>query len=125
MAAYEVTHWRIEEKVPGMFLTVFISIFFSSMFIGTIGNYYAMNTQPAWAAYKFVPTIGMLLGNTMIGVIFGIKSVLSSCIQTGDQIELYLSYGATRSEIVIPVLSKAMRAALIPTINGMRLFLSS
>ncbi|OMJ23222.1 UPF0014 membrane protein [Smittium culicis] len=78
-----------------------------------------MNTHPAWAAYKFIPTIGMLLGNTMVGVIFGVKSVIRSCSQESDQIELMLAYGATRTEVSRPVLSKAMKAALVPTINSM------
>ncbi|OMJ22877.1 UPF0014 membrane protein [Smittium culicis] len=119
LAAYEVTYWRIEEKIPGMYVFVFVSIFSSSLLIGTLGNYFAMNTHPAWAAYKFIPTIGMLLGNTMVGVIFGVKSVIRSCSQESDQIELMLAYGATRTEVSRPVLSKAMKAALVPTINSM------
>ncbi|PVU96873.1 hypothetical protein BB559_002219 [Furculomyces boomerangus] len=119
LAAYEITYWRINQRIPGMYASIFVSIYGSSLFIGVIGNMYAMNTKPAWAAYKFIPIMGMLLGNCMIGITMGVKSIFESTVIKKDQIEMYLAYGATRWEIAKPILITAMRSALIPTINNM------
>ncbi|OMH84090.1 UPF0014 membrane protein [Zancudomyces culisetae] len=78
-----------------------------------------MNTNPPWAAYKFIPIMGMLFGNCMVGITMGIKTALESVHSERDIIECYLSFGATRYEAMKPILIKSMRNAMIPSINNM------
>ncbi|PVU96321.1 hypothetical protein BB561_001285 [Smittium simulii] len=119
LAAYEITYWRSNKRIPRMYIATFISVYSSSMFIGTLGNSFALNSKPTWGAYKFIPTMGMLLGNCMIGITMGIKSIFDIISTRKEEIEMNLAYGATRYEICKPILAQAMKNALIPTINNM------
>ncbi|PVU93188.1 hypothetical protein BB561_003425 [Smittium simulii] len=119
LAAYEITYWRSTKRIPRMYIATFISVYSSSMFIGTLGSSFGLNAKPTWAAYKFIPTMGMLFGNCMVGVTMGIKSIFDILTTNKEEIEMNLAYGATRFEICKPILAQAMRNALIPTINNM------
>ncbi|KAJ1956236.1 hypothetical protein GGI12_005359 [Dipsacomyces acuminosporus] len=70
------------------------------------------------AASKFIPVLGMLLGNTMVGVTLGMDSVLGALDAQRDVAEAMLCYGASRWEVVQPILVDAMRTAMIPTITS-------
>ncbi|KAJ1911376.1 hypothetical protein H4219_005962 [Mycoemilia scoparia] len=119
MAAYEVTFWRNKQRFAGMYFVTFVSILTSTLVVGLIGNAFAMNMRPAYKAHKFIPTMGMLLGNCMVGMSIGISSAITSLKTHRDRIETYLAFGATRWEIARPVVTKALREALMPTINNM------
>ncbi|PVU93886.1 hypothetical protein BB560_005978 [Smittium megazygosporum] len=119
LAAYEITYWRSNHGIPGMYVMIFTSIFASSLFIGTIGTKFAMNANPPWVAYKFIPIMGMLFGNCMIGITMGVKSIFEILSGKREELEVLLAYGATRLEVCKPILAKAMKNALIPTINTM------
>ncbi|KAJ1676897.1 hypothetical protein EV182_007292, partial [Spiromyces aspiralis] len=55
----------------------------------------------------------------MIGISIGINSSITSLKSHRDRIETFLSFGATRWEVSRPVVVKALREALLPTINNM------
>ncbi|KAG9288651.1 hypothetical protein G9A89_006752 [Geosiphon pyriformis] len=91
----------------------------ASLFILVNGTRYAMAQTPFWTPYKFVPTMGMLLGNSMSGIAVGISCCLSQLSEQRDKIETYLGFGATRWEAGRPVAIEAIRIAMLPTINDM------
>ncbi|KAI9503941.1 hypothetical protein GGI25_000830 [Coemansia spiralis] len=118
LAALEVTEWKAKRTVKGMFWIAFSSIFGSAIVVGLIGAAFAMNFKPLLAASKFIPVLGMLYGNTMVGVALGIDSVLAAVDQRRDSIEAMLCFGASRWETVLPVVVEAARTAMIPTITS-------
>jgi uncharacterized protein (TIGR00245 family) len=91
----------------------------STMLVGIIGSRFAMAQDPFWTPEKFVPTVGMLLGNTMSGMAVGIDSCLSSLSDGQEKIETHLSFGATRWEAGLSVAVESVRLAMLPTINQM------
>ncbi|KAJ1737793.1 hypothetical protein LPJ72_000143 [Coemansia sp. Benny D160-2] len=118
LAALEVSEWKAKRKVKGMFWITFIAIFGSALTVGLIGAAFAMNFRPLLAASKFIPIIGMLYGNTMVGVALGIDTVLSTADLRRDTVETMMCFGASRWEAVLPIAVDAARTAMLPTITS-------
>ncbi|KAG9292399.1 hypothetical protein G9A89_015269 [Geosiphon pyriformis] len=91
----------------------------SSLVVGIIGIRYAMSQEPFWEPSKFIPVMGMLLGNSMNGVAIGLGSTLRQLSEQREKIENYLAFGASRWEAARPVAMEAIRIAMLPTINDM------
>ncbi|KAI9482067.1 hypothetical protein BX667DRAFT_493725 [Coemansia mojavensis] len=119
LAALEVSEWKAKRTVKGMFWITFVSIFGSAITVGLIGAALAMNFDPPFIASKFIPVMGMLFGNTIVGVTLGMESVLAAVDQRRDAIETMLCFGASRWESLRPIAVEAARTAMIPSITAM------
>nr|CAG8448390.1 11393_t:CDS:2 [Entrophospora candida] len=86
-----------------VFNKILISLSLSTLFIGVIGSRFAMNQKPFWDPQIFIPTMGMILGNTMSAIAVGISYALAQFGEQKDKIEMSLSFGATRWEAGRPV----------------------
>lgn len=83
-------------------------------------------------------TSGMITGNTLSAVAYdyafylvvkkigsrlmgsiGLNHVMKAVTEEKDKIELFISYGATRTEACIPLVRDALNVALLPVINQM------
>jgi len=95
----------------------------SMMAAGTIVTVFGLATQihadPWYDPRYALPILGMILGNTMNGVSLGLDRLVSGAQLQRAGIEARLMLGAEAPEAMHGVIRDAMRAALIPTINGM------
>ncbi|GAA5795287.1 hypothetical protein HPULCUR_000642 [Helicostylum pulchrum] len=119
LGAYETVYNKSKQTYKGMFLSVLISSGVSTLVVGIVGARYAMGQDPFWTPEIFIPTMGMLLGNAMSGMAVAISSCLSSVGTRKEQIETYLSFGASRWEAGQSIAIEAVRLAMLPTINQM------
>jgi len=95
----------------------------SMMTAGILVTIFALSTQiqpDPWYAPRFaIPILGMILGNTMNGVSIGLDRLLAAVVNDKNAIEARLALGATISDALRPAIRQAVRAGLIPTVNGM------
>jgi len=95
----------------------------SMMVAGLIVLIFGLTTQIApdpWYDPRYaIPLMGMILGNTMNGVSIGLDRMISGVLDRKVSIEAQLCLGAEARVAFRPVVRGAMKAALIPTINGM------
>jgi len=95
----------------------------SMMTAGVIVLIFGLTTQispdPWYDPRYAIPLMGMILGNTMNGVSIGLDRMIAGVVDRRAAIEARLCLGAEAKEAFRPVVSDALRAAFIPTINGM------
>jgi putative ABC transport system permease protein len=75
--------------------------------------------HPWYEARYLVPISGMMLSNAMNVVAQVFERLFASASSEADQIEALLSLGATPRQALERQARAAMRAALLPTINGL------
>ena len=84
---------------------------------------FALGTQfhaePWYDPRYAIPVLGMILGNTMTGVSLAIDRLLSEADTGRARIEARLALGHPFRQAMQEPLKSAMRAGLIPTVNGM------
>ena len=89
---------------------------------GTV-TFFALATQfhadPWYDPRYAIPILGMILGNTMTGVSLALDRLLADADDGRARIEARLALGHTFREALQMPLRNAMRAGLIPTVNGM------
>jgi uncharacterized protein (TIGR00245 family) len=118
-AVMEVSYSRSKYRFVGEFWIVFASLALATSLIGTFGVGIAIKSDPLWSPRTFIPTLGMLLGNSMTGVSLAIGSLLTGLSENQERINYLLSLGASRMEAAKTVAVEAIRTGLVPTLNGM------
>ncbi|KAI7862673.1 hypothetical protein BDF14DRAFT_1853026 [Spinellus fusiger] len=119
LGAYETVYNKSKLTYHGMFFAVFVSSGLSTLVIGILGARWAMRQDPFWIPETFIPTMGMLMGNMMSGMAVALSSCLTSVTTNKEQVETYLSYGASRWEAGRFIAVEAVRLAMLPTLNQM------
>jgi putative ABC transport system permease protein len=89
----------------------------------TIVTAYALATQlqadPWYDPRYSIPLFGMILGNTMTGVSLGLNTLSSQVTRERLSIEAQLALGEPFGRAIRPLLRRAARSGLIPTVNAM------
>jgi len=75
--------------------------------------------QPWYDPRRLVPVAGMLFGNCLSAVTLGATSLTRASATQRDQVELWLSRGATYKEAMFPLIRDSVTTALTPTINAL------
>lgn len=95
----------------------------SMMVAGILVTGFALTTQVSpdpWYDPRYaIPILGMVLGNTMNGVSIGLDRMVAGAAQQRAAVEARLLLGEGFNKATQPLVKDAMRAGLIPTINGM------
>ncbi|TPX59550.1 hypothetical protein PhCBS80983_g02432 [Powellomyces hirtus] len=119
ISVLEIYFNRTKHRHDYMFATVLFSMVLSVVLTSAIGNAFAIRADPWWRPRTYIPTMGMLLGNSMSGMAVGLNVVMGQATENKELIELYLAYGATRWEAARPVVIQGVRTALLPVLNMM------
>ncbi|KAJ3886368.1 UPF0014-domain-containing protein [Lentinula edodes] len=119
MGTFEIVVNKSKKRHQNMFPSVLFSLLASTIPISIIGVRFAMSVTKFWEPAQYIPVVGMLCGSTINGVVVSITYILKELQENRDRVEMYLAFGASRSEACKPILVDALRIALTPTINQM------
>jgi ABC-type iron transport system FetAB ATPase subunit len=87
--------------------------------IGIFGSILVFNPAPWYEPSVFVPTVGMMIGNSISGPALAVDRLLADISDKRHEAETRLAFGATSFEAVLPTIRSALAAALMPLINTM------
>ncbi len=99
-------------------IIIAISISFSGLFV-ILYFIYVVVSQSIFNPQYIIPISGMIMGNTMNGVSLGIKTFNEALEEQEQKINALLSFGATPSKILHPIVKQALETAMLPTLNSM------
>ncbi|KAI8098870.1 uncharacterized protein BX664DRAFT_271752 [Halteromyces radiatus] len=117
LGAYEVVFNRTKRTFQGLFLVMFVTLLFCTCIIGFLGTAFALRIVPFWEPAKFIPIIGMLLGNSMSSIAMATERCLDHVSKHAPLLETRLAYGASRYEAARPLAVESIRLALLPVIT--------
>ncbi len=89
----EVSHFKLQTRVNGLFWVVFICISIGCTLITSLGCAFAIQSSPFYNPKQFLPVLGMLLGNSITGTSLALRTLLDQLVAHRDRIEFYLSLG--------------------------------
>ncbi len=75
--------------------------------------------SPWFNPQYFIPLAGMIVGNSMTGVILGLSQMIQALHLQRDQIEEALILGAEVTTAIKPIIDQSFSNAIIPTLNTM------
>ncbi|KAI8371701.1 uncharacterized protein BYT42DRAFT_581218 [Radiomyces spectabilis] len=117
LGTYEMVFNRTKKTFKGMFPLMFVILFISNCFVGYLGSAFALMEKPFWTPVKFIPIIGMLLGNSMSSIAMATETCLDHVSTHAPLLETRLAYGATRYEATLPLAVDSIRMSLLPIIT--------
>jgi putative ABC transport system permease protein len=118
-SAVFIVKGRVKEKqVPYIvptFLTMFLAYFLTTVFVSGM----IVGTTPWWEPRYFIPTGGMVIGNSMSAVSIALERLFRDMRQQREVVEMKLSLGANYREASDDLFRNAVKAGMIPSINAM------
>ncbi|KDR68579.1 hypothetical protein GALMADRAFT_231226 [Galerina marginata CBS 339.88] len=102
-----------------MFPAVLVAMLGSTIPISILGARFAMSVEPFWTPIQYIPIVGMLCGATISGIVVAVSYILKELQENRDKTEIYLAFGASRTEACRPIVIQALKIALTPPINSM------
>lgn len=115
----EVSHFRVQTKVTGLFFVVFFSVSIGCTLVATLGSLYAIQSVPFYNPRQFLPVLGMLMGNSITGTALSIHTFIDQVTAHKDRIDFVLGIGGTRWEAVRFAFVKSLQMGLLPCLNSM------
>lgn len=119
MASREVVARQPAHFAASSYWIAAAAMFVSSFSLALFAVFAVLHTQPWYDPRYAIPLLGMLLGNTLTAVSLGMERLITNARQQASIIEQRLMLGATASEASNDLTREAMRAALMPMINGL------
>jgi len=118
MASYEVSS-RTKYTHEDQFYVIAQSLVLNIGWIVLWAFGLVLKPQPIWDPRYLLPIVGMLLGNSISGISITLDTITTSLVERRDEIDLYLSFGATQYEAVSDIVAYAIQKGATPALNMM------
>lgn len=119
ISAMSIIKGRVKEKqvayILPTFLTMLVTYFATAFFVSGI----IVDTTPWWEPRYFIPTGGMVIGNSMSAIAIALERLFSEMRQRREVVEMKLALGADFREASDDVFRNAVTSGMIPSINAM------
>jgi len=119
LGTFETVINKSPRRFHHMFPAVLIAMLGSTIPISMLGARFAMSVNPFWTPIQYIPLVGMLCGSTISGIVVAVSFILKELQENKDKTEIYLAFGASRTEACRPIVIQALKTALTPPINQM------
>jgi len=120
LASFEARN-RLEVDIKGYFWVTTLSMLVTVIIIlGTILKI-ILDVHPWYYPYAMIPLAGMIIGNGLNSTTLTTNRLLSEIQHRENEIETFLALGAPPRAAIDRSIREAIRAALIPNINGLML----
>jgi putative ABC transport system permease protein len=120
LAAYEASS-RTKYIFQGQFLCILASLLVNISWVSLFAFGVILRPQPTlWNPRYVIPVVGMLLGNSITAVALSMDAITKSMVEQKQEIELLLSFGATKWEAISRLLGEAIAVGSTPILNTMR-----
>jgi putative ABC transport system permease protein len=116
IAATEVINRQVR-SYDGHYIDALISCTVSGGFCGIYASVVVFNPTPWWNPRVFLPSSGMIIGNSVSGPSVAVDRLLSEVTEKKHETEVRLAFGATGFEALLPTVRAATLAALMPNLN--------
>lgn len=119
MAATQIATSRVKNRIPGLALSVFLSLLVSSTAIGFIVVEGVIHADPWYNARQVIPIVGMIMGNAMSSVAVAVDRLFSDLDARADEMFSLVALGASPGEAAAPSLKAAIGAGMTPVLANM------
>lgn len=110
---------RSQRRYPGIGLDAGLAMAVSCLIVGTVVTQVVVGVTPWYDPQYVIPLLGMILGNSLTGVSLCLERFLEHLSVRRQEVELMLSFGATRAEALAAPRRSAVRTGMIPVTNVM------
>src|SRR6056297_2500991 len=110
---------RIDHRCASIYPLAIFAVWTSAWITTGVTVLVIVNPTPWYHPQVLIPLLGMVLGNSLTGISLGMDRFLSELRVRRDEVEMWLTLGATRWEAVRDVFAAATRTAMIPILNTM------
>jgi putative ABC transport system permease protein len=111
---------QVDEKLSSQLKKVIaISMIFGTSVCLAYFSVVVIHFSPWYEPRYFIPTAGMIIGNSMTGITLGVKHLAEGMKSKRDLVEGALMLGATPEMASKSIVNEAFDSAILPTINSM------
>jgi putative ABC transport system permease protein len=110
---------RLAKPIPGVYWIAATALMLSTAATLTYVIGVVIEPRPWWEPQYVIPIAGMILGNSMTSAALAGDRLQSDLFTRRDEVEARLALGFSGRDAVQPLVRAALRAAMIPTVNGM------
>lgn len=110
---------RISHRFDKIYPSAIFSVWVSSWLVTSVAVLLVVGSKPWNSPNVVITLLGMVLGNSLTGISLGMDRFLSDLRSKRGEVEMRLTFGATRWEACRDVFVGAARTAMIPILNTM------
>lgn len=122
MVSFAVYHAKKRVKVPmpaALSRMIGVSLIFGYLVTAGFFLYVVLGVRPWFHPQYVVPISGMIIGNTMTGLVLGANRLCSEMRDRRAEVESALMLGAFPAAAAHEMVNNAFDAAIVPTMNNM------
>ena len=116
IAAIEVAN-RQKLTYAGQYYDAWLSCFIGGGVSGIYASLIVFHPNPWWDPKIFIPTTGMIIGNSVSGPAVALDRLFSDVNDKRHEVEVRLAFGGTGFEALLPATRAAIIAAMTPNLN--------
>jgi putative ABC transport system permease protein len=118
-AATQIIHGRIKQRHVPYLGSVFLSMLISYFAVSVLVTGVIVEARPWWQPQYFIPLSGMVVGNSMSALAVALERLFADLSKKRNLVEMKLCLGADSREASADIVSDALRAGMMPSINAM------